>query len=463
MALGVAIVGVQFFSLSRALFRYKERLVGHEAALRALAELRAEVYQRLEVLAPGGLPAFRRGDLLARLVGDVDAVQDLMLRVLPPFGVALVVGIPTVGFVWYFLPSAAMVLAVALLLGTVLVPWYTLRMARRRESRQAAVRGELSTHVVDLLEGAPELVAFGAIDAQLARVSAADAELTRIASATSRTAGAGSGLITLLTGLAVWGILLAGVPSVHSGRLQGPLLAVVALLPLAAFEMVTGLPAAAQSLERVRRSAGRIFEVLDARPVVVDPRGSRPRGSCRPHRLLLRGLGVRYDPLGPWALDGVDLDLSPGRRVGVIGPSGAGKSTLAAVLLRFLPYESGSVTLDGVELSALAGEDVRRVVGLAAQDTHVFETTLRENVLLARRDAPEAALQQAFQRAKLWDWVEELPAGLDTKVGQHGAGMSGGQRQRAGDRSRRPRWLPGPGPRRARGAPGYPDRRCVDG
>ena len=271
VALGVAIVGVQFFSLSRALFRYKERLVGHEAALRALAELRAKVYQRLEVLAPGGLPAFRRGDLLARLVGDVDAVQDLMLRVLPPFGVALVVGIPTVGFVWYFLPSAAVVLAVALLLGTVLVPWYTLRMARRRESRQAAVRGDLSTHVVDLLEGAPELVAFGAVDAQLARVSAADAELTRIASATSRTAGAGSGLITLLTGLAVWGILLAGVPSVHSGRLQGPLLAVVALLPLAAFEMVTGLPAAAQSLERVRRSAGRIFEVFDARPVVVDP------------------------------------------------------------------------------------------------------------------------------------------------------------------------------------------------
>ncbi len=222
VALGVAIVGVQFFSLSRALFRYKERLVGHEAALRALAELRAKVYQRLEVLAPGGLPAFRRGDLLARLVGDVDAVQDLMLRVLPPFGVALVVGIPTVAFVWYFLPPAAVVLAVALLLGTVLVPWYTLRMARRRESRQAAVRGDLSTHVVDLLEGAPELVAFGAVDAQLARVSAADAELTRIASATSRTAGAGSGLITLLTGLAVWGILLVGVPSVHSGRFQGP-------------------------------------------------------------------------------------------------------------------------------------------------------------------------------------------------------------------------------------------------
>jgi thiol reductant ABC exporter CydC subunit len=431
VVLGVAIVGVQFFSLSRALFRYKERLVGHDAALRVLAELRARVYERLEVLAPTGLPAFRRGDLLARLVGDVDAVQDLMLRVLPPFGVVLVVGIPTVGFVWYFLPSAALVLGVALMAGTVLVPWCTLGLAHRRETRQAAARGALSAHVVDLLEGAPELVAFGAVDAQLARVSAADAELTRIASATARTAGVGSGLITLLTGLAVWGTLLVSVPAVHSGRLQGPLLAVVALIPLAVFEMVTVLPGAAQWLERARQSAARIFEVFAASPAVADPGGPAPLAPP-PHDVRVRGLGARYGPSEPWALDGFDLDLSPGRRIGVVGPSGAGKSTLAAVLLRFLPYESGSVILDGAELAALSGEDVRRVVGLAGQDTHIFRTTLRENLLLARRTATEVEVRQALDRAKLSDWVQELPAGLDTNVGEHGAGMSGGQRQRLG-------------------------------
>ncbi len=293
VALGVAIVGVQFFSLSRALFRYRERLVGHDATLRVMADVRAGVYEHLEELAPAGLPAFRSGDLLARLVGDVDALSDLMLKVVPPFGIAIVVGVLTVGFVCYFLPAAGAVLALALVLGVVAVPWVSALLARRREARQATARGELSAYVVDLLEGAPELVAFGAAEAQLARVAMADAELTRTATSAAGTAGVGSGLVTLLTGLAIWGILLVAVPAVHGGRLEGPLLAVLALIPLAAFEMVAGLPAAAQSLQRVRESAARVFDVMDAAPAVTSPQVpqalARPRipfafGGARPLR-----------------------------------------------------------------------------------------------------------------------------------------------------------------------------------
>ena len=239
-----------------------------------------------------------------------------MLRVIPPFGIALLVGIPTVGFVWYFLPAAGA--------GAGRRPW---SWRRRRAvvrpapgpsagSRQAAARGELSTHVVDLLEGAPELVAFGAADAQLARVAAADAELTRIATATARTAGVGSGLITLLTGLAVWGILLVGVPAVHAGRLQGPLLAVIALIPLAAFEMVTGLPAAAQSLERVRQTRGQGVRRHRCRRRRRRPGGPRPAGPAPVTAFACGGRAPGTARTGPWALDGVDLDLSPGRRVG---------------------------------------------------------------------------------------------------------------------------------------------------
>ncbi|HTT90237.1 MAG TPA: thiol reductant ABC exporter subunit CydC [Acidimicrobiales bacterium] len=430
VALGVAIVGVQFFSISRALFRYKERLVGHDAALRVMADTRAGVYEHLEVLAPTGLSNFRSGDLMARFVGDVDSISDLMLRVVPPYGIVLVVGAPTVGFIWYFLPAAAIVVAVALAVGAFLVPWYALGLARRRESRQAAAKGELSTYTVDLLQGAPELVAYGATDAQLERIAAADTELTRIATAASRTAGVASGLTTLLTGLAVWGALLVAVPAVHSGRLEGPLLAVMALVPLAAFEMVTGLPVAAQYLQRVRESAARVFAVMGEPAPVVEPEVAKPMASGPPV-ISLTGVRARYGPERRWALDGVDLDLWPGRRVGVVGPSGAGKSTLAAVLLRFLPYE-GSVTLDGTELDRLSGEDVRRVVGLAAQDAHIFDTTLRENLLLANRQASPEAVASAVERAQLLDWVEALPAGLDTSVGEHGARMSGGQRQRVG-------------------------------
>ena len=349
-ALGLAVVGVRFFAISRGLFRYGERLVGHDAAFRLLADLRVTVYQRLERLAPSGLPAFHRGDLLARLVADVDTLQDLLLRVLPPYGIALVVGAATVAVIAWLLPGAGLVLAVTLLAAAVLVPWLTRRLARRTEARQATARGELGIAVVDLVEGAPDLVAYGATRRQLARVAAADNELTTVASATANTAGIGSGLSQLLTGVAVWAALVLGVAAVHEGRLQGVLLAVIVLTPLAAFEIVAGLPGAAQALERVRQSAARIFEVVDAPDPVSEPDAPL----CPPQppaTLCVRGLRARYREDGPWALDGIDFELAPGRRIAVIGASGAGKSTLAAVLTRLLAYQAGSVTLAGVEPS----------------------------------------------------------------------------------------------------------------
>jgi thiol reductant ABC exporter CydC subunit len=429
VALGLAIIGVRFFAISRAVWRYAERLVGHDTALRILADLRVRVYERLERLAPAGLPAFRSGDLLARLVQDVDAVQDLFLRVIAPWGVALLVGVPTVALFWYFLPSAGLIVGLGLLTAGTVVPWLSRLLAERREARQAAARGELSSGVVDLIEGAPELLAFGATETELARLSRVDAELTGIATASARTTGTGTGLITLVTGLTVWGVLLVGVPATVAGRLPGPLLAVIALTPLALFETVAGLPAAAQCLARARRSAARILEVMDAPPPVPEP--ERPeRLGAGPHHLRLRGVSARYHADGPWVLDGIDLDLPPGRRVGIVGPSGSGKSTLAGVLLRLVPYQSGTASVDGIELRALAGDDVRQVVGLAAQDSHLFDTTMRENLLLARRHADEPAIRQALEHARLLAWVEQLPRQLDTEVGEHGARLSGGQRQR---------------------------------
>jgi thiol reductant ABC exporter CydC subunit len=425
--LGVAIVAVRFFAISRGLFRYGERLAGHDAAFRLLARTRVAVYERLEVLAPASLTDFRRADLLARVVHDVDTLQDLMIRVVPSFAVAGIVGGTTVAIVGTILPSGAAVLGLALLFGAWAVPWVTSRSAHRAEAASAEQHGELMTAVVDVLDGALELVAYGAVDVELARVDRADTALTRTARARAYTAGLGSGLTLAITGLAVVGMIAVGAPAVRDGRLDAVLFATLVLLPLAAFELVTPLPGAVQAFERVRASAARVFRVLDAEPVLADPVTpvECPMG---PHTIRMKHVSAAYRP-GARVLDAVDLVLGPGQRIALVGASGAGKSTLANVLERFVPYD-GSVTLDGVELSSIAGDDVRRVVGLVAQDAHVFDTTVRENLLLARREASEEELRDALRRVRLLDVIEALPNGLDTFVGPDGMRLSGGQRQR---------------------------------
>ncbi|WP_207945730.1 thiol reductant ABC exporter subunit CydC [Actinomadura sp. 7K534] len=429
LTLMVAIVAVRAFGLGRGVFRYVERLVGHDATFRILADLRARVYERLERLAPGGLPSFRGGDLLSRLVADVDAVQDLFLRVLLPCVVAAVVGGASVGLAWALLPSAGAVLLFALLLAGVAAPWLSSAMARRAERRTTDLRGELTLHVVDTLQGAPELIAYGAAPAQLAEATRLDRDFTRATARSATTAGAGAAISALAGGMAVWGSLAVGIPAVRSGVLDGVLLAVIVLLPLAAFEVVAGLPLAAQYMERVRRSATRVFAVLDSPEPVHDPAVPTSLPAA-PYTLSVKNLRARWTSKAPYALDGISLDLTPGRRCAIVGPSGSGKTTLTAVLLRFLEPTGGQATLNGVDLRALRGDDVRQVIGLCAQDAHLFDSTIGENVRLARPDATEDEIRDALHRARVLDWVDSLPQGLNTHVGEHGAQVSGGQRQR---------------------------------
>jgi ATP-binding cassette subfamily C protein CydCD len=210
--------------------------------------------------------------------------------------------------------------------------------------------------------------------------------------------------------------------------MSGVLLAGLALIPLAAFELISPLPAAAQALQGVRRSGERLQEVLEAPVPVSDPKRPRPRVPG-PGALHVRGLRCRHPGQSRWALEGVDLDLPRGARVAVVGPSGAGKTTLAWALLRFLPYR-GSIALDGVETDELAGEELRRGVGIVEQDAHLFDTTIEENLRLARRSASEGELWEDLARVRLLDWVRSLPDGLATEVGEGGHQISGGQRQR---------------------------------
>ncbi|KUN24363.1 ABC transporter [Streptomyces antibioticus] len=425
----VAVTATRAFGIGRAVFRYAERLVSHDAVLRMLADTRVAVYRRLERLAPAGLRQTRRGDLLSRLVADVDALQDYWLRWLLPAGAALAVSAASVGFTAWLLPEAGAALAVGLLAAGAGVPLVTGAVARRAERRLAPARGVLATRVTDLLTGTAELAVAGALPARTAEAREADGALTRIASRGATATALGDGLTALVSGLTVAATALAGAQAVAAGRLGGVAMAVVVLTPLAAFEAVLGLPLAVQYRQRVRKSAERVYEVLDAPEPVREP--ERPcEAPASPFPVVVKGLSARYAGQERDALAGLDLTVTEGRRIAVVGPSGSGKTTLAQVLLRFLDAQAGSYTLGGVDAYGLDGDDVRRFVGLCAQDAHLFDSSLRENLLLAQKAATDADLRDALRRARLLDWVDGLPDGLDTLVGEHGARLSGGQRQR---------------------------------
>jgi thiol reductant ABC exporter CydC subunit len=428
-ALARAIVAVQFFGLSRGLLRYGQRLVGHDGALRLLAELRVRTYQQLDRLAPAGLPALQRGDLLARIVRDVDSMQDLVVRILPAFGAAALAGSLTVVVMWAMLPVAWVIMAISLVLAGVFVARLTGALTARRERRFAATRGELSADVLDLTEGAAELIVFGAIDAQLGRIGERDANLTILARRSAGTAGLGLALTTLLAGLACWACLLVGSPAVLAGRLDSTELAVVTLIPLAALELVVDLPGAAQALGRVRQSAARLFEIFDAPSPVVEPETPAALPPS-PHDLQARSVWASYPGSHSPVLRGVDLSLTAGRRVAVVGPSGAGKSSLAAALVRFLTCRRGTVTMNATTTDQLSSDELRSVVGLVAQEAHLFDASIAQNLAIGKPGASDAELREALDRVGLTDWIDSLPGGIDTPVGNHGCRLSGGQRQR---------------------------------
>ncbi|MFJ4891216.1 thiol reductant ABC exporter subunit CydD [Streptomyces sp. NPDC088788] len=425
----VAVTATRAFGIGRAVFRYAERLVSHDAVLRMLADTRVAVYRRLERLAPAGLRTTRRGDLLSRLVADVDALQDYWLRWLLPAGAAVMVSAVSVGFTAWLLPEAAAALAVGLLAAGAGVPLVTGAVARRAERRLAPARGALATQVTDLLTGTAELTVAGALPARTAETRRADGVLTRISSRAATATALGDGLTALVCGLTVAATALVGAQAVAAGRLDGVLMAVVVLTPLAAFEAVMGLPLAVQYRQRVHKSAERVYEVLDAPDPVREPEQPR-QAPASPFPLRLERVRARHAGQHRDALAGLDLTLDESRRIAVVGTSGAGKTTLAQVLLRFLDAEGGTYTLGGADAYGMDGDSVRRLVGLCAQDAHLFDSTVRENLLLARKDATEAGLRDALGRARLIDWVDGLPDGLDTLIGEHGARLSGGQRQR---------------------------------
>ena len=418
----LAIVGVRTFGIARPVLRYAERLVGHAAALRMLAEERARVYDDLVPLVPGRLGP-HRGDLLARVVDDVDAVLDEQLRVrLPVLTGALVVAGATV-FTALVSPVAVLpVLGSALVGGAAALglSWWT---ARRAEAAFVRERGALSALVGSVLDGAPDLVAWQAAGRAADAVRAVAVRLARAAGRAAGGAALGRAVATLAAGVGVVAVL-----HVAAGTTSGPMLALLGLLPLALLDVLLPLADAGQLAVRTRAARERLAALACTEPAVTDPAEPVAAGPGRDLAVERVHAGWGEEAV----LRDVDLGLPAGSRVAVVGPSGSGKSTLVALLLRFLDPQRGSVALDGRRLDRLALSDVRARIGLVDDDPHVFASTLRENLRLALPGADDAELLAALDRARLTPWVAQLPEGLDTFLGDGHADVSGGERARIG-------------------------------
>ena len=439
MFLSMAVVGVRAFALGRSAFRYLERLASHDAAFRQLADLRLGVFARILPLAPAGLANTSRGDLLTRLVRDVDDLQDFPLRVVQPLATAGLLALVSVIGVWLVLPAAGLTLALALLAAGLLAAVASSVLSARSERLLAPLRGTLAGEVLEVVENLDVLTAFGALDARLATLAAADDRLRRASLRRSLGVGVQGAVLSLFAGLATVGALWVAVPALSGPfGISGPDFAVVVLVPMAVFEVFGMIPLALGAWRQVRSSAARVASAVPTAVPVEIPAEPAEAGwgvnatvnatvNARPV-LELTDLGARWPGSPAPAVSGISLRLAPGDRVHLAGPSGAGKTTLAQTLVRFLDY-TGSYRLDGVEARTLAPAEVRSRVGLCEQRPWLFDDSIRQNLLFARESATDADLLAVLARVGLGAWAAGR-GGLDARVGERGALVSGGQAQR---------------------------------
>ena len=427
LELMVAIVAVRALALGKAVTRYAERRAGHDVALRVVADLRTTTFDRLAERAPAGLAAHRTGDLLARVVGDLDRLQTALVRGVVPLASGTIAGAAVVAATAALFPPAAAVLAAAVVAAGLLIPAWSWWRARRPARALAAARGRLAAELVDLLAAAPELRLLGRVSPALERVQAADTAVARHDGSLAARAARADVLVQVVLGATVLALAAVGVPAVGRGTLDGVLFGAIVVLGLALAEAVAPLPVAVQSLTSARAAARRLGAVLDAPPPVDGATGS---GLAVAGPLVADRVDARYPRADRDAIIGLDLVVPPGRRVAVVGRSGAGKSTIANLVVRFLDPRGGTLTLTGTDLRDLPGDDLRAIVGLTPQQAHVFAGTIADNLRLVRPGADDAALWAALRAAKVDGFVAELPRGLDTPVGERGAALSAGQRHR---------------------------------
>jgi ATP-binding cassette, subfamily C, bacterial CydCD len=428
--LQVAIIGVRFFGIARGVFRYLERLASHTVTFRLLSRLRVWFYSALEPLAPARLMTYRSGDLLSRIVVDVNTLENFYVRVVSPPLVALVIMLGMSLILAAFDLRLGWALMGFLFIMGVVVPLATQAVSQKPGRELVVSRAELQSQLVEDIQGMPDVIAFGRQLDKAAQLHSTGVIYKAAQRRMAFISGLNNGLSVLLANLGMWVILVLAVQLVSTGQIPGVDLAAIAMAALASFEAVTPLPLAAQMLGTSLESAKRLFDVVDAKPAVIDRNVTGNVLDQSIGEIKFESVSFSYGESDSAALDRVDFCLDKGKSLALVGPSGAGKSTILQLLQRFWDFNTGGITISLQSIKDFSQDDVRRLFAVVSQNSFFFNATIRQNLLLANPAATQDQIESSARQAQIHDFIAGLPAGYETRIGEMGARLSGGERQR---------------------------------
>jgi len=419
---------IRGLAIARTTSRYGERIVTHEATFRLLAQLRHWFYLHLEPLAPAGLQHYRSGDLLSRIRADIDTLENFYLRILSPMIIALIGTLVLVFFLTQYHSGIALIVLASLIIAGVLIPLLLNRFSKTAGERIIDTSAELRTAVIDSVQGMGELLVYGADQQQSQTITQLSEQLLTDQDTMAKYAGISQGALGFFANIAMWSTLVIAIPMVAAQTLSPANITMLTLFTLASFETILPLPLAFQMLPETLKAARRIFHISDTQAPITDPETPSPK----PEQLdiVFDQVSFRYSENSHDVLKNMSLTIPQGKKIAIVGSSGSGKSSIVNLLVRFWEAQSGTITLGGHPLNQYKGDDLRRYISVIAQQSHLFNSTLRGNLLLANPDASDEMLEQVCKIAQIHEFIISQPEGYQTWVGEAGLKLSGGQARR---------------------------------
>jgi len=426
-SLMLPITGVRFFGISRAVFRYFERIFSHNTTFKILSQIRVWFYKRIEPLAPARLQQYQSGDLISRIIADVETLDHFYVNVVAPPLVAIFIAFAMSLFLSFYSLKLSLIFLIFFILAGFFAPLFARSLSKGLGKKIIKTRSHLNISLIDGIQGLADLIGYGRIKSHKQKLDKLNKELTFTNLKMSWIKALNNGLQVLIANWSVVAILIVTIPLVYSGQVNGIFLAVVSLGTLAAFEATLNLPVAFQYLEKTNEAAKRLFEIVEVEPMIKEPHKSE---EISRYDIKVDSLFFRYPSSSQDILKNISFSVEQREKIAIVGASGAGKSTIINLLMRFWDYQIGSIKIGGVEIKNINSDDIKKYFAVVSQNTYLFNTTIKENLLMANPKATEKELFSALEKAKLQDFVRSLPDGLNTFVGDQGMRLSGGERQR---------------------------------